>query len=183
MSPLSPNNRTCFDQVSRQILNRHHSAKAMTQFSSSSMVARAQTTSQDDSSTPIQNPTFVPRQRSISYTGTVKRAIPRPYPRALSPAFPHFGSRSLQTMVNTSSLGGSPPGKGRFIRQVTSTIQHAVLQVRPIANEQISGSGTKRRVAKHLRSTGTNAYEVGADESSPRLRSQGGRSRKFRQAR
>jgi len=118
MSPLSPNNRTCFDQVSRQILKRHHSAKAMTRLSSSSTVARARTATHDGSSTPIQNPTFIPRQRSISYTGTVKRAIPRPYPRALSPAFPHFGSRSLQTMVNTSSLDRSSPGTGRFIRQV-----------------------------------------------------------------
>ena len=183
MSPMSPNNRTCFDQVSRHILKRHHSAKAMTQFSSSSTVARARTTSRDDSSVRVKSPTFIPRQRSISYTGTVKRATPRPYPRALSPAFPHFGSRSLQTMVNTSSLGGSPPGKGRFIRYVTIETQLAVLKMRSGADEQISGSGTKRRAAKYLRSTGTNAYQVRACKPSPRLRSQGGRSRKFRQAR
>jgi len=182
MSHMSPNNRTCFDQVSRQILKRHHSAKALTHFSSSSTVARARTTSYDDSSTQIQSPTFIPRQRSISYTGIVKRAIPRPYPRALSPAFPHFGSRSLQTMVNTSSLGGTAPGQGRHIRYVNIRIHEMVPSIRPGADEQISGSGPTRRAAEYIGSTGTYTYEVGACESSPRLRSQGSGSRKFRQA-
>jgi hypothetical protein len=118
MSPITSTNRICLDQVSRQILKRHHSAQAMAQVCSSSTAARARTTSHDDYQTLILSPSFTPRQRSTSFTGTVKRAISRPYPRNLSPAFPHFGSRSLQTMVNTSMLSGSPPGKGQFIRYV-----------------------------------------------------------------
>lgn len=110
MSPVVE--RSFVSQTTRQMIKRRHSAQTTAQACSSTLVAQARTISHN---APL-NPSFTPRQRSTSYTGTVKGPKSRPYPRSLSPVFPHFSSRSLQTMVNTSSPVSPPPGNGRSIR-------------------------------------------------------------------